>query len=105
MNLFSILVPIFYRFIGITTQQTNTSKVNKIRCISFKILTSIFSWIFYLNSLQIFHVHGHFEDYEIWNHMHLKTLILNLSRLTPVVPILHNGGISCFRTEAFTLMV
>ena len=35
--------------------------------------------------------------------MHLKTLILNLGRLTPVVPILHNGGISCFRTEAFTL--
>ena len=35
--------------------------------------------------------------------MHLKTLILNLGRLTSVVPILHNGGISCFRTEAFTL--
>ena len=99
MNLFSILVPIFYRFIAITTQQTNTSKVNKIRCIPFKILTSIF----FLNSLQIFHVHGHFEDYEIWNHMHFKTPILNLGRLTPVVPILLNGGISCETFTSFLL--
>ena len=51
MNLFSILVPIFYRFIGITTQQTNTSKVNKIRRISFKILTSIFFLNFLLEFL------------------------------------------------------
>ena len=51
MNLFSILVPIFYRFIGITTQQTNTSKVNKIRRILFKILTSIFFLNFLLEFL------------------------------------------------------